>query len=69
MWLISLALRTIGDGEHGLAHVSVVYGQASREKFKGMWSGWSRMLFSVEEIVCHGNVEMQLESNDNHREQ
>lgn len=46
--------------EHGLAHVSVVFGQASRGKFKGIWSGWPMMLLSVEETVCHGDVKMQL---------
>lgn len=39
--------------EHGLAHVGVVYGQASRGKFKGIWSGWPVMLLSVGETVCH----------------
>lgn len=45
--------------EHGLAHVSVVYGQASRGKFKGICSGWPMMLLSVEETVHHGDVKMQ----------
>lgn len=48
--------------EHGLAHVSVVFGQASRGKFKGIWSGWPMMLLSVEETVCRGDVKMQLEN-------
>lgn len=52
--------------EHGLAHVGVVYGQASRGKFKGIWSGWPMMLLSVGERVCHSNMTMQVESYDIH---
>lgn len=55
--------------EHGLVHVGVVYGQASRGKFKGIWSGWPVMLLSVGEIVCHSDMKMQLESYDVRREQ
>lgn len=50
--------------EHGLAHVGVVCGQASRGKFKGIWSVWPVMLLSVGEIVCRGDMKMQLESYD-----
>lgn len=50
--------------EHGLAHVGVVYGQASRGKFKGIQSGWPVMLLSVGERVCHSDMKMQLESYD-----
>lgn len=52
--------------EHGPAYVSVVYGKASRGKFKGIWSGWLVMLLSVVERVCHSDMKMQLESYDSH---
>lgn len=52
--------------EHCLAHVSVVYGQASRGKFKDIWTGWPVMLFSVGERVCHSDLTMQVESYDIH---
>lgn len=52
--------------EQGLAHVGVVYGQVSRGKFKGIWSGWPVMLLTVGERVCHSDMKMQLESYDIH---
>lgn len=44
---------TVGDllFEHGLAHVGVVYGQASRGKFKGIMCSWPVMELSVGERV------------------
>lgn len=52
--------------EHGLAPFGVVYGQSSRGKFKGIWSGWPVMLLSIGESVCHSDMKKQPESHDTH---
>lgn len=52
--------------EHGLAHFGVVYGQSSRGKFKGIWSGWPVMLLSIGESVCHSDMKKQPERHDTH---
>lgn len=52
--------------EHGLAHFGVVYGQSSRGKFKGFWSGWPVMLLSIGESVCHSDMKKQPERHDTH---
>lgn len=52
--------------EHGLAHVGVVYGQPSRGKFKGIWSGWPVMLLRAGKRVRHSDMKMQLESYEIH---
>lgn len=46
--------------EHGMAYAREYFGHISRGKFKGILKSWPAMLLSIEQIVRHNAVKMQL---------